>query len=167
MKSLSVLYLVLCGVWFGQVQVAGLFLLQAFYTAAIPAYILQTTAWLSGAMLGVRLGSRIGWWYWPVCGVCFFVFCKIWITNWSFPVEGSWALLFLLAVPAGSLFRDQLPYWENSGEMFGYETVGFLAGLSLSTVILMHSGLKMCGWLPFEALGLMAISLRLKKRAMA
>lgn len=165
MKRGSALYLFLCGAWFGQVQVAGLFLLQAYYTAAIPAYILQTTAWLTGAVVGVWVGSRLSWWYWPLCGLYFSAFYQVWTNQLALPIEGSWLILFSLALPAGSVFQEQLPYWEDSGAMFGCETIGFIAGVGLATVVLMHSGIGFCRLLPLETLILTFVGYRLKRRA--
>lgn len=159
--KVAALYLILAGFWFGQVQTVGLFVLQCFFTAAIPAYILCVSAWLFGAGLGVWLGRKLGWWYWIVCGLSLGLFLVL-VTGGNAVV--LWGLLVICALPAGGLFQEQLPNWPDSGAMFGWEAAGFVAGLIVSTFAIMSRGLTYCELVPWESLGLTLIAGRVRAR---
>lgn len=165
MNCRNTLYLLLAGVWFAELQVSSLFLLQTYFTASIQAYLLMVTAWLAGAVLGVWITLRLGTFLWCSSALASLGLLQIWASQLPLPVELSWVLLFVTALPAGQLFQEQLPSWPNVGRMFFLESIGFIMGLVLSTFLLMKFGLNFCRAVPAQGFVLAVFSLLLAKGA--
>ena len=151
-RFLSVIFVLVSGLWFAQVQVSSLFLLQAYYTASIQAYLLLATAWIVGALLGVWITAQVGVLLWLQSRLWSFALVRIWSEQMSFPIELAWALLVLTALPAGQLFQGEAEYWPNVGRLFFVEALGFVLGLILATGLLMQFGLGFCETVPAQAL---------------
>lgn len=163
MKSVRALQLLLAGIWFAEVQVTSLFLLQTYYTASLQAYLLLVTAWLSGAILGVWLTQRVGPWLWFCSALASFGLIKVWVNQMALPIELSWMLLFVTAVPAGQIFQEHLGTWKDRGKMFFIEALGFAGGLVFSTLLLMKLGLSFCETVPGQAVLLWFLSLTIRR----
>ena len=160
----STLFVLFAGLWFAQVQVSSLFLLQAYYTASFQAYLLLVTAWIAGALLGVWITARVGGWLWIQSALWSFALVRIWSEQMAFPIELTWALLVLTALPAGQLFQEQADGWPNVGQLFFVEALGFILGLVLGTGLLMQFGLGFCQVVPVQALVLAAAAFAIPRK---
>ena len=164
-KSISLLTLLLAGLWFAQLQVSSLFLLQTYYTASFQAYLILVTAWLGGALVGVWLRLPTPSLLWFTSFLTSAGLVQIWTAQWNLPIELSWSLLFISALPAGFLFRHHRRYWDNSGSMFFAEATGFTIGLPVATILLMKNGVLFCHAVPYLGLLLLLISLKWGRKA--
>ena len=82
----------------------------------------------------------------------------------AFPIELTWALLVLTALPAGQLFQEQAESWPNVGQLFFVEALGFILGLVLGTGLLMQFGLGFCQVVPAQALVCAVAAFALSKK---
>ncbi len=143
-KRRSIMVLLLAGLWFAWLQASFLFLLQTYFSASFQSYLLLVTAWIAGALAGVWITSSWTAWLWLSSCCSSATLTTIWLSQLALPLESTWCLLFLCALPAGKLFRSQVNEWKNSGEMFFWEALGFTAGLPLATAFLMKLGTLFC-----------------------
>lgn len=157
-------YIFLAGVWFAELQASSLFHLHSFYTATIQAYILLVTAWLSGALLGVWITARVGPLLWIGSSISSAALLLFWNRQNDLPVELSWLLVFLTAIPAGQLFQEQLNAFSSTGKLFFLESLGFTVGLIMSATALMQNGLDFCRLVPFQGLALALFSYLLTRK---
>lgn len=143
-KRRRIAILLLAGLWFALLQASFLFLLQTYFSASFQSYLLLVTAWIAGALAGVWI--TLPWTAWLWLSSCFSsaALTTIWLSQLALPLELTWCLLFLCALPAGNLFRSQVGEWKNSGEMFFWEALGFTVGLPLATGLLMKLGTVFC-----------------------
>ncbi len=161
------LHLFLAGVWFAGSQLGTLFLLQTQYTATLTSFLLTTTAWLTGAALGVWiLDRRLAPWLWLVSGLAISSVSALWSGRphpWA-GGESTWLLLVLASLVAGQLFTHHFSLGSPMGRVFFEEATGFTTGTVLSTVLLMLYGLQFLEALPWMTPILALLSMRLEKR---
>lgn len=167
MTVTRLLQLFLAGVWFAGSQLGTLFLLQTQYTANIASFVLTTTAWLTGAALGVWiLDSRFAPWLWLLSGLSITSISALWSGShhpWA-GGESTWLLLVLASLVAGQLFTQHFTLGSPMGQVFFVEATGFTAGTVLSAVLLMLYGLQLLEALPWMTPILALLSERLEKR---
>ena len=143
-KRRSVMVLLLAGLWFAWLQASFLFQLQKHVRDSFQSYLLLVTAWIAGALAGVWITPVSIAWLWLSSCCSSATLTTIWLAQLALPLELTWCLLFLCALPAGKLFRSQVGEWRNSGDMFFWEALGFTAGLPLATLFLMKLGTVFC-----------------------
>ncbi|RMF06672.1 MAG: hypothetical protein D6762_08970 [Candidatus Neomarinimicrobiota bacterium] len=152
----------LLGVYFGLLQNSAYFLFQCYVTATFLGYFFLTVAWLGGIWFQLQwprplslsrsLGLSAG-----AYGLYYILLRLIPPATPAFPVYAF--LVFLMAQPAGALFRTRCNTWDTA-TLFFRENNGFVLGLVLGLLGFIHWGVRAPVWLPLGA-GLSLLALRL------
>ena len=159
------MHLVIAGLWFSGTQLGVLFLLQTKYTATMTSFLLSTSAWLTGALLGVWItDSRVAPWLWVLSSFTIALLLEIWSGVPGVWARGdvTWCLVMMSALVAGQIFVHHFRLGAQMSRVFFVEALSFTVGALASTVLLMFYGLKFLSALPFVALILAGISVRLE-----
>lgn len=161
------LHLLLAGLWFAGAQLGVLFLLQTKYSATMTSFLLTTSAWLTGSLLGVWIvDSRLAPWLWVLSSSAMASLSEIWSGVPSVWARGdiTWGLVLISSLVAGQIFTHHFSLGAQMSRVFFVEALSFTVGALVSTVLLMFYGLKFLSALPLVALVLAGISVRLESR---
>lgn len=148
------------GVLLGILQWSTFFLLQSYIASTAIIYLLATTVWLLGSLLGMLLPGRPEALWLGGSLAAFYGLRALATAN---PYDLSYLPLLLLLVAgmgayAGNFFRRRARAFGSAKWLFFLENTGFVAGILLTTIALYYSGAAFFGIAPAVAAGIVCAS---------
>lgn len=140
---LAILNITASGVFFGVLQWSAFFLLQSYVASTVIVYLLATTVWLCGSILGLLLPGRRGEALWLLGAVvAYYLLRGVAVEN---PYDLHWLPLLLVCVTVmgvytGRFFRYRRGTLSNLKWLFFIENTGFVAGMVLTFISLFLAG---------------------------
>lgn len=161
--GLAVCNVALTGVFFGLLQWSAFFLLQSFLASTALVWLLASSVWLLGSLVGLALPDRRGpepWWL--IASVVAY-YALLWLAV-LFPYEFGqlpWLLaaVAVMGLYAGRFFRFRRTALGSAKWLFFVENTGFVAGLVLTVVGLFWFGERVLILAPAAAGALCMVTL--------
>ena len=135
--------IVLTGMFFGMLQWGAFFLLQSYLSSVAIVYLLATTVWLLGSLVGLAAPGRSRESYWlAVATGCYYL---LWVIARADPYDLRLLPLLLLFIGgsgayAGRFFRYRGASVGKSKWLFFAENCGFVTGMIVTVLALFFAG---------------------------
>lgn len=137
------LNVVLTGVLLGQLQWGVFFMLQSYLASTAIVYLLGTSCWLIGSLIGLVVPGSRGELFWAagmVAAYCVFAYVAA-----GHPYQLGWLPVLLVLISAmgcyaGRFFRYRAGVFRAPKWLFFIENCGFVLGIVLTIAALFHAG---------------------------
>lgn len=153
-------YALVVGLWLATLQVNLFFALQTYLSSSVLSWTLLVGCWLMGSILGVR-------WLRPgdspkLISLAFAgaLLCQFLLLNYPYrlsllPLHAL--LLVAVGLYPGYFFQAERSHFTRPGQLFFWETLGFVLGLLISVPALMRWGLRAFTLSPYGGLVVLAM----------
>ncbi len=148
---MTLLYVIVNGIFFAVLQSGYFFALGTRMTSAYPGFLTVTLGWLIGSALGLQIGHKVKSSFWVGLSLAAYLATFWGLTFLAYdsrflPLSG--AMVAFSGLYAGAFFRVNRSLLGTASRLFFWENNGFIAGWVIGFAGFVWGGIPLLLWLP-------------------